>query len=167
MKKAYEKFCKAEEFIALALLGGITVLVFISALMRYIKHPLNWAQDVALVMFAWLIFFGSDVAIRGPGLIGIDIFVKHLPKKLQKGIDILFKLIIIGFLGILVVNGIEMTISGWARQITALHISYSYVTMAVPVGSFMMIISTTIKLIERIKTPADQEIAHEAGRDIA
>ena len=73
MKKAYEKFCKAEEFIALALLGGITVLVFISALMRYIKHPLNWAQDVALVMFAWLIFFGSDVAIRGPGLIGIDI----------------------------------------------------------------------------------------------
>ena len=52
MKKAYEKFCKAEEFIALALLAGITVLVFISALMRYIKHPLNWAQDVALVMFA-------------------------------------------------------------------------------------------------------------------
>ena len=59
-----------------------------------------------------------------------------------------------------------MTTSGSARQITSLHISYSGVTMAVPVGSFFMLISTILSIIERVKTPAGQEVKHEAGRDV-
>ena len=43
MKKFYEKVCKLEELIALILVAGIAVLVFVSALMRTIGHPLNWA----------------------------------------------------------------------------------------------------------------------------
>ena len=167
MKKIYRAFCKFEEALALFLLAGLAILVFVSALMRTLKHPLNWAQDAALVAFAWLIFFGSDIAVRGSGLIGIDMVVKHLPKKVQKAIDIIFKLMIIGFLGVLVYYGFIMTKTGWQRQITALEISYGWVTMAVPVGSFFMIISTAIKLVERIKTPADKEIKKESGREIA
>lgn len=166
LKKFYAAFCKLEELIALLLLAGITVLVFVSALMRSMKMPLNWAQDVALVAFAWMIFTGSDVAIRGAGLIGIDIIVKHFPAVVRKALDIIFKVIIIAFLCVLVVNGYTMTVTSWARQITTLHISYSWVYLSVPVGAFLMIISTTIKLVERIRTPADQEIAHEQGRDL-
>ncbi|MBQ8075045.1 MAG: TRAP transporter small permease [Oscillospiraceae bacterium] len=167
MKKIYKAFCRFEEVLAMFLLGGLAALVFISALMRTLKHPLNWAQDVALVAFAWLIFFGSDIAVRGSGLIGIDMFVKRLPKKVQKALDILFKVMILVFLCILVYYGIRMTRTGWKRQITALGISYGWVTMAVPTGSFFMIISTTLKLIERIKTPADQEMKKVEGREIA
>ena len=167
MKKFYKAFCRVEEVLAMVLLGGLATLVFISALMRTLKNPLNWAQDVVLVAFAWLIFFGSDIAVRGSGLIGIDMLVKHFPAKVQKIIDIIFKIMIIAFLAVLVFYGIKMTASGWKRQITALHISYSWVTMAVPTGAFFMIISTAIKLVERIQTPAGQEMKKEAGREIA
>ncbi len=166
MKKFYKKACELEELIALILVAGIAILVFISALTRTFGHPLNWAQDVALIAFAWLIFLGSDVAMRGSGLIGVDLFVKKFPHTIQKAIDIAFKSIIAVFLCALIYYGIGMTVSGWARQITSLHVSYSWVTMSVPVGSFFMLISTVLNLIERIKTPADQEIKHEAGRDI-
>lgn len=158
MKKIYEKFCKFEEWAALVMLAGLTILVFVSALMRTFKHPLNWAQDVALVAFAWLIFLGSDIAIRGTGLIGVNLFVRKLPPVIQKGLDIIFKIIIIAFLGVLVVYGFQMTVTGWTRQITTLHISYGWVTMAVPTGSFFMIISTIIQLVKRIKTPAGEEV---------
>ena len=60
-----------------------------------------------------------------------------------------------------------MTIQSWSRMITTLNISYSWVYLSVPVCSLFMIISLIVKLIERIKTPADQEIAHEEGRDLA
>ena len=153
MKKVYQMFCRIEEIIANALLFGIMILVFVAAMCRTIGHPLNWAQDVALVAFAWMIFLGSDIAVRGPGLIGIDLLVKRFPKAIQKGMDILFKLIIIGLLVVLVIYGFQMAVNGWARQITTLHISYSWVTLAVPVGSFFMIISTMIRLVESIKTP--------------
>ena len=89
IRKIYKAFCKFEEVLAMLLLGGLAALVFISALMRTLKHPLNWAQDVALVAFAWLIFFGSDIAVRGSGLIGIDMLVKRFPKKVQKALDIM------------------------------------------------------------------------------
>lgn len=167
LKKFYAGFCKLEELIALILLAGITILVFISALMRYIKMPLNWAQDVALVAFAWMIFTGSDVAIRGAGLIGIDIIVKHFPAAVRKALDVVFKVIIIVFLCVLVRYGWTMTLTSWARQITTLHISYGWVYLSVPVGALLMLISTITKLVERIRTPADQEVAHEEGRDLA
>ena len=113
-----------------------------------------------------MIFLGSDVAMRGSGLIGVDLFVKKFPAGVQKVLDILFKVIIAAFLCVLIYYGYGMTTSGWARQITSLHISYSWVTMAVPVGSFFMLISTIRNIIERVKTPAGQEVKHEAGRDV-
>ena len=94
MKKVYEKFCRFEEQLALVLLAGLTILVFASALMRTFKHPLNWAQDVALVAFAWLIFIGGDVAVRGTGLIGVDLLVNKFPKGLQKWLDVFYKCLI-------------------------------------------------------------------------
>lgn len=155
MKKIYDKFCDIESNLTCGLLIMITILVFVSAVLRFFKMPLNWAQDVCLVAFAWLIFLGSDIAIRGPGLIGIDLFIRHLPKVVQKSLNILFKIIILGFLGVLVYNGAEMVISGWSREITTLGISYSWVTLAVPVGSIFMIISTCIRLVESIKIPIE------------
>ena len=59
-----------------------------------------------------------------------------------------------------------MTSSGWARQISSLQICYWWVTMDVPVGCFFMLISTIRNIIERVKTPAGQEVKHEAGRDV-
>lgn len=161
MKKLYDKFCKFEENLALFLLAGLTILVFVSAMMRTIGYPLNWAQDAALVAFAWMIFFGSDIALRGPGLIGVDLFVKKFPFVVQKAIDIIFNIAIIVFLVILVLNGITMTADGWDREITTLGISYSYVTMAVPVGSFFM----TISMVRNLLKSLNELKAHKKGAE--
>lgn len=161
MKNIYRKFCKFEEVLSVFLLAGLTVLVFISAMMRTLGMPLNWAQDVALVAFAWMIFLGSDIAVRGPGLIGVNIIAKNLPPVAQKALDIIFKVIIIGLLCVLVYNGLIMAIDGWDREITTLGISYSWVTLSVPVGSFCMIISTAIRLVETIKKPVDKFVIGE------
>ncbi len=166
MKKAYDKFCRFEEKLALVLLAGLAILVFVSALMRTFKHPLNWAQDVALVAFAWLIFIGGDVAVRGTGLIGVDLLVNKFPKGVQKWLDVFYKCLIVAFLCVLVFYGVRMVSQGWNRQITALGISYGWVTMAVPVGSFLMIVSTVINIVKRVRTPADQAISGEKARDI-
>jgi len=162
MKKFYEKFCKFEENLALWLLAGLTILVFVSAMMRTFGFPLNWAQDAALVAFAWMIFFGSDIALRGPGLIGVDLIIKKFPFTVQKVIDIIFKIAIIVFLVILVINGITMTIDGWDREITTLGISYSFVTLAVPVGSFFMTISMVINLVKTVKELLNHKKGAEA-----
>lgn len=154
MKKFYEKFCWCEKVLASALLAGIMVLVFAAAMFRTFNHPLNWAQDAALVAFAWLVFLGSDLAVRTTGLIGIDLVQNKLPAGVQKTLNILFQLIIIGFLMVLVIYGVVMVQTGYQRQINTLHISYAWVTAAVPVGALCMIVSTAINLVGTVTTKA-------------
>lgn len=151
MKKFYEKFCHLEQVAANVLLAGIMVLVFIAAMARTFKHPINWAQDAALVAFAWLVFLGSDLAIRNTGLIGIDLLQKKFPAGVRNVMNIVFKLIIVGFLVLLVFYGVVMVQTGYQRQINTLHISYAWVTASVPIGAVLMIISTLVKLVETIK----------------
>lgn len=156
MKKFYEKFCRFEQWLAILLLAGITVLVFVAALARTIGFPINWAQDAALVAFAWLVFIGGDIALHSTGLIGINLIVNKFPKSIQKGLDILFKVVMLVLLAVLVVNGISYVISGYKRMINTLNISYAWVTASVPVGSFLMIISVVINLVKSIKTPVEK-----------
>ena len=156
MKKAYAKFCQLEQWLAMILLAGITILVFVAALMRTVGYPLNWAQDAALIMFAWLSFIGGDIALHSTGLIGIDLIVRHFPKAVQKGIDIVFKVVMLAFLAVLVYNGYFYVMTGYKRLITTLNVSYAFVTASVPVGSLLMIISVSQNLWRSIRTPVEK-----------
>ncbi|MGE4276410.1 MAG: TRAP transporter small permease [Lawsonibacter sp.] len=156
MKKFYNKFCKFEQIFAMVLLFCIAALVFVSAVFRTFRHPLNWAQDAALLAFAWMIFLGSDLAIRNTRLIGIDVLVKFLPKAIQKWLSIVFQGIIICFLCVLVYYGYIMVITGLQRSISTLGISYAWVTASVPVGALLMIISEFIRMVQGIKTPTEK-----------
>ncbi|MCR5347163.1 MAG: TRAP transporter small permease [Fretibacterium sp.] len=156
MKKLYEKFCALEQWTALLLLAGITILVFIAALTRTCGYPINWAQDTALVMFAWMCFLGGDIAIRTTGLIGVDLFAKMFPGPVQKFLDILFKILILVFLAVLVVYGYQYVVGYARRMITTLNISYAWVTSCVPVGAALMFVNTAINLVKSIRTPAEK-----------
>ncbi|GHV88313.1 hypothetical protein AGMMS50267_06730 [Spirochaetia bacterium] len=45
LKALYTGFCKVEEYLVSTCVALITFLVFLSAVARGLKHPLNWAQD--------------------------------------------------------------------------------------------------------------------------
>ena len=156
MQEIYKKFCRLENIIANILLIGIFILVFSSAMFRTAGFPINWAQDAALVAFAWLTFLGSDLAIRNTRLIGIEVIIRYFPKNIQKFLDIIFKIIIIIFLLILVKHGYTMAITGVKRTITTLGISYAWVTASVPVGAILMIISTIIRLKETLNKSSEK-----------
>ena len=91
-----------EKMFTAILLCIISVLVFLSAIMRKIGMPINWAQDFSLLCFAWLTFIGGDVLMRTSKLISIDMITKLLPKTVQKVIAIIFDFGMIAFLLILV-----------------------------------------------------------------
>ena len=156
VKKIYARFCWLEQQIAMVLLAAITVLVFVSALTRTFGYPINWAQDAALIMFAWLAFIGGDIALHSTGLIGIDLIVRRFPTVFQKGIDILFKIVMLVFLAVLVIYGYQYVLTGYKRLITTLNVSYAFVTASVPVGAVLMIISVSINLVKSIKTPVEK-----------
>ncbi|MCL2018877.1 MAG: TRAP transporter small permease [Oscillospiraceae bacterium] len=162
LKKFYRLFCKAEEIIVSLFIVAITLLVFSSAILRTINHPINWAQDLSLLLFAWVVFLSGDVALRRADFLRVDMLARKFPLKMQEFLYWLWYIIAIGFLGILVVYGIPLAIENAKRPFQTLGLSYSWATMSVPVGSALMIVTIIIKLVMRHKGQKSDEKTKEA-----
>ena len=151
--KVYDCFCRVEVVLVNTLLVALTGLVFVSAVARTVGHPVIWAIDVALFIFAWLVFLGGDVTVRTTNMVNVDTLTRKFPYVVQKSLNIIFTLIIIAFLAVLLRFGMQLTLASTARLFQTLPISYSLVTLAVPFGSGLMIISFCTRLYHTIRTP--------------
>jgi len=151
MKKFYAVFCRVKDIIAMTFLCAISGLVFLSAIARTLKRPLNWAPDVSLLLFAWLVFLGADAVLRKQDFISVEILVKVFPQKVRTFLYYLWYGLALVFLGILVRYGIPLCIQNAKRLFQTLGISYSWATASVPVGSVFLIITIVIKLVQHHK----------------
>jgi len=158
MKKIYKAFCRVEEVIVGICFASIVALIFIAALFRQLDMPLVWADDIAKLLFAWAAFLGADVAMRYSRLVGVDILVNKLPKKVAKLTRIFVFAIVIALLCAFVYYGIKLSIESVDRDFQTLsNFSYSYVTAALPVSSFFMIITALRQIGMIIKNYKNDE----------
>lgn len=152
MRKLYKIICRIEEEVVKYALVTIAVLIFISAVARSIRQPLNWATDISLLLFAWVIFLGADMAMRHGELVKVDLLLNKFPYSYQKGIVIIWNLCIIFFLAVMLYFGIPLAIESYDRIFNTLGISFSWATLSVPVGAFLMIITTCLKIYHTLKS---------------
>ncbi|MDR0410031.1 MAG: TRAP transporter small permease [Spirochaetaceae bacterium] len=163
IKTLYKYFCKLEEFLVSLFIAVITFLVFISAIARGLKHPLNWAIDVSLLLFAWVVFLGADIALRKADFVRVDMLVMKLPEAVQKFLYYFMYVLSIGFLCVLVRFGIPLAIEGSKRLFQTLGISYSWAAISAPVGAVLLIITIILKLVSHWK---DKRITVESKEAI-
>jgi TRAP-type C4-dicarboxylate transport system permease small subunit len=154
IKTLYGHFCRLEEMLVSLFIAVITFLVFISAIARGLKHPLNWATDVSMLLFAWVVFLGADAALRKADFVRVDMLVIRLPLKVQKFLYYFMYVLSIGFLFVLVRFGIPLAIENSKRLFQTLGISYSWAAISAPVGAVLMIITIIIKLVSHWKDKA-------------
>ena len=158
MKKLYSIYCKAEEVIVMSFLSIIVVSVFLSAILRTIKMPINWANDLALLLFSWLVFLGADIAIRNTELVKIDMLLSKFPKKFQLYLSVFWSFLIIIFLCYMIHYGVLLALDNSRRLFQSLGISYSWATISLPVGSVMIILTLVLKTYKKL-TEKDSEEA--------
>ncbi len=150
--KIYEYLCKAETFIARTTLFAMTILVFSAGVARLLKHPINWAVDVSTCLFAWTCFLSADVAWREGKLMNVDVLIRLFPEKVKRFFRFFNYFILIIFLIYLIVFGIWLSYTTRVRTFQGIpNFSYTWVTLSVPVGSLMLLLTTIIKIKDDIK----------------
>ncbi|GHV54595.1 hypothetical protein FACS1894206_07710 [Deltaproteobacteria bacterium] len=164
MKKLYARFCEIELSIAKAALCFTTIVIFFASIMRTLNHPLNWALEISLFVFAWCVFLSADVAIRGNRMINMDIFLNLMPKRVQTYCMILSYAIIIAFLCAMVGFGFYLSYMTRVRSFPGIPgMSYTWITLSLPVASLLMIISCGLKLREFVQALNTQTPIPPAG----
>jgi C4-dicarboxylate transporter DctQ subunit len=157
MKALYDAFCRLEETVVQVFLVVITFLVFASAIFRTIGMPLNWATDLSLLLIAWTVFLGADMALRNIDLVRVDLIVKRFSPTGRKAIYLLWYVIMLVFLVALVRYGVPLAMESSRRLFQTLGISYSWATISVPIGSMCMMITIMLKMVKLVKTPGPEE----------
>ncbi|MBE6906833.1 MAG: TRAP transporter small permease [Ruminococcaceae bacterium] len=152
MKKFYEAFCKIE--LTLAIFGLVTsvAVIFLAAMLRTFGSPINWGTDIALLLFTWSTFLGADIAFRAGKLVNVDILFNRLFGKPQKVTKLIIYLICLGFLAAMVYLGAIQSVKTWSRSFQGIPaLSYTWVTLSVPVSCASMAVTTLIKMHHTLK----------------
>lgn len=81
------------------LVGGvlvlaITLIVFISAILRYVFHyPIGWSVEMVVMLFVGIVFLGMAYTLQVGGHIRVDVITSRLPKRKQRIIDLIVSII--------------------------------------------------------------------------
>ena len=142
LNKIYGYVCFAEELIAGVFLVAIMGLIFGSGVARSIGHPLGWGMDMATFLFAWTAFFSADIALRKDRHIRVEAVVKYFPPKVQRYVALFNYGVILTFLLFLIIYGVILAHGSRFRTFQGMpHFSYMWVTLSVPLGSLLLLVT--------------------------
>lgn len=163
LKKFYRAVCRVEVAMSSILLCSSVIVILISAIMRTIRHPINWGNEIALLMFAWSTFLGADVAYRRNATVFVDILINIVPKKVQRALRLFSHIMVAVFLAIVVVFGFIQVVKSAARPFQGIAwLSYSWITASLPTSCLMMFITALRKIyyefILKTEVPSVEDI---------
>lgn len=123
---------------------GITVIVttitiFAQVIFRYVfNSPIYWADEFAVLIFAWMIFIGTAVAIKYNEQISVDTLVRLLPERFQTGLAILTNIAILLVIVVLFIQGILLTAKTIELKYPAMEISRGFLYISLPLTTPLM-----------------------------
>jgi len=89
---------------------------------------------------------GADVALRYSRLVGMDMFIRWMPQKVQKPVQILVFIIMIVSMVAFIGFGFQLAARNWSRILNSLPISYGFVTLSLPVSCILMTLTSILKI---------------------
>lgn len=147
MRAVHDLVGKIEAVVAAVLLIAMVILIFTGGIARLLAHPLNWTIDFATCFFAWACFLCADIAWRRGSLMSINILTARLPQAAQNALLKLNYIIISAFLIYVIYAGTWLSWVSRARSFQGIpSISYSWVTMSLPVGAVLLLVTTMLKI---------------------
>jgi TRAP-type C4-dicarboxylate transport system permease small subunit len=116
---------------------------------RFVGHSLDWYDEVASVMLAWLTFYGAALASLKRAHIGCPELVDALPWRWQRAVGILVQLLVIAFFVLLgAVGAWIMPVLATDAMTSLPQVSMSFVQSVIPISSVLIIIAEGLHLID-------------------
>jgi TRAP-type C4-dicarboxylate transport system permease small subunit len=153
MQKCLLLLWRLEAVLAGALLVLMVLLIFLSGVARTLGHPMNWTGDMATAFFAWACFLCADIAWRRNALMSIELVTQRLPAAWRRVCSVLSYSIIVFFLIYGIGYGLWLSWISRTRSFQGIsEISYSWVTMSMPIGCMLLLLTAFLRVRDEFAT---------------
>ncbi|HJW57757.1 MAG TPA: TRAP transporter small permease [Burkholderiaceae bacterium] len=149
------------EVTIVACLAIMSILVFGNVVLRYaFDSGIAWSEELARLVFVWLIFLGAILASREHAHIGFDTLVTRLPDFGKKLCIAITGVIMLACCGFFIVGGWQQTVINLSNQYPVLGISYAWLYAVAIVFGVGMAISILYNMrVALLERRSDDELA--------
>lgn len=126
-----------EEYVAVVLLCLMTAMVFAQVALRFLLGlGFSWLDEIARILFVWVVFLGAVVAMHRGLHIRVEAGLSVLPVRWRQGATIFGDLVLFVFCMLMAWHGIELVYSTTelSFRLPATNVSMFYPYLIMPVS---------------------------------
>lgn len=120
---------------------ALTVIVTLQVFNRFVlKTPLAWSEDLAMLLYQWVVFLGAALGVRRGRHFGIELVVRRLPAGWRHGVELLTPVV-------MAVVALVMIVQGWAilsinttRVFASMDLTYTWAFLPIPLGGGLILL---------------------------
>ena len=133
---------KVLELVTMLLMISLAAIVVIGVAFRWGGNSLDWYDEVASVLLAWLTYYGASLGAMKRAHIGMPGIVAAMPPKYRIPSVIVAETCVLGFFGLLAYFGfVVLDVLEGDYLVTLPQVSYQLTQSVIPIGATLYIIA--------------------------
>lgn len=154
LRSAYEKFLEA---IVIVLMSALAIEVTIGITYRALGRSLSWYDEVAVILLAWLTFYGSALGALKRAHIGFPGLVKSMRPRRRLVFVVAGKIVVIGFLALLGWIGYSvLDVLSTDYLINFPDVSVAWTQSVIPISCVLFIVAELLNMPDAIRAARGQ-----------
>jgi TRAP-type transport system small permease protein len=150
LNKIKDILIQAETKITLFLLMLLLIIVVVEVILRYLRLPLYWSEEISRYLFIWMVMFGCIIGVELKTHFNVDIIIRSVKERYKRVAFIISNLVAIVFLSYMLYEGIILCIKTQRATSPALGMPQYYAYLAIPIAAFLMLIHLFIQIYEKL-----------------
>ncbi len=143
---------KPVEFICGSLMVGITGVVFLQVISRYVfRHPFDWPEELARFLFVWVALLGAALAFKRGAHFSIEALVSKFSRRWQLSIALSIHSLLAIFALVITIKGFELASRVREQLSSGMEIPMTFPYLAVPVSFAVMFGYILANMYKQIK----------------
>jgi TRAP-type C4-dicarboxylate transport system permease small subunit len=119
----------------------MVAMVFANVVGRYVFGiSLNWVEEVSRYLMVALAFFSAGLAMREGRIVALELLQTLCPLRVCRAMRIAVAAIVLGFILVLLVTGLQFALFAWQNETPVLNIPQGIPYLVVPAGALVFIV---------------------------
>jgi TRAP-type transport system small permease protein len=120
---------------------ALTVIVSLQVFNRFVlKTPLAWSEDLAMLLFQWVVFLGSALGVKRVRHFGIELVVRRFPERVRHRVELLTPAVMAIVALVMIVQGWTLLTFNRTRTFPTMDLTYTWAFLPIPLAGVLILI---------------------------
>ena len=120
---------------------ALTVIVSLQVFNRFVlKTPLAWSEDLAMLLFQWVVFLGAALGVKRVRHFGIELVVRRFPERLRHRVELLTPAVMAIVALVMIVQGWTLLTFNRTRTFPTMDLTYTWAFLPIPLAGVLILI---------------------------